>query len=349
MSLQQEAVQDISAAFSDRARRWVIGFSGGKDSSAVLKLAWMALQAGASPAQEVLIVYCDTGVEIPVIGDYVANTMRQLQAEARAAGLPLKTVVAEPEINDRFFVKVIGRGYPTPTNKFRWCTDRLRINPVQRILKATGPMDAVVMLGIRNNESAERDRVLTEYRKGDSKYFRQSGAGATEVFAPILDFEVIDVWTTLTSGGPPSAIDGTQLAALYRQASGECPIVRDPSGSACAQGRFGCWTCTVVRKDRAVEGLVSEGHGALEPLLKYRNWMATARDHRPYRCKRRRNGAAGVGPLTLSARREFLRRLLHAERLSGMRLIKPEELQRIRELWQADRRDPMYPENLKAH
>ena len=202
-------------------------------------------------------------------------------------------------------MKVIGRGYPPPSNKFRWCTDRLRINPVKQVLGSVPNRQSIVLLGIRLGESAERDKAITKHHTGETYYFRHSNNRDSLIFSHIVDYTVEEVWDTLTFNLLPESIDVAPLWTLYKKSSGECPIIRDPKGSPCGKGRFGCWTCTVVRKDRAVQSLVREGHTELLSLLLFRNWLLEIRDRPEYRCKRRRNGAPGMGPFTLSARQEI--------------------------------------------
>jgi DNA sulfur modification protein DndC len=321
---------------------WVIGFSGGKDSTAVLKLVYTALLSARGHPRPVSVLYADTGVEIPIVADLVRKTMRRLSREARADGVPLTVKHAQPRLNDRFFVKVIGRGYPPPTNKFRWCTDRLRVSPVERVLKSHGSA-RTILLGVRSGESQQRDRTIR--RHATSKYYlRQVGRSATRIFSPIIDYTLQDVWDTIHTVVRPKAVDSGNLGRLYRDASGECPIIRDPVGPPCGKGRFGCWTCTVVRRDRAVSSMVTHGHAELLHLLEWRNQLMAIREDPTCRCHFRRNGARGLGPLTLAARRKLLRSLLAVQRRVPWKLIRRDELEAIRLQWLADRHDPRYRE-----
>lgn len=322
---------------------WILGFSGGKDSSAVLRLVYRALGTIRRPDLRVTVVYCDTGVEIPVVAQLVRRTLRGVAAEAREAGLPLQVKVATPRTEDSFFVKVIGRGYPPPTNKFRWCTDRLRIRPVQRMITNLSEEGSVVVLGVRKGESTERDRTLSHFETERPFVFRQDGYPSSLVFAPVVNYTTEEIWETVMFMPDPVSLEGRRLWSLYGQSAGEeCPLIRDPNGSPCSRGRFGCWTCTVVRKDQGVAGLVEAGHEHLVPLLEFRDWLQTMRDEPENRCPRRRNGAAGPGPLTLEARRSALRRLRVAERRSGLNLIKLREVELIHRLWREDRMSVNY-------
>src|ERR1700720_541121 len=96
-----------------------IGFSGGKDRSAVVKLLYTALKKSSGSLCKFVVIYCDTGVENPIIDRYAKNTLFSLKEEASQAGLPFECKVIEPETNQSFFVRIIGRGYPPPTNSFR--------------------------------------------------------------------------------------------------------------------------------------------------------------------------------------------------------------------------------------
>ena len=124
------AIHRILAAYQCDDRPWVIAYSGGKDSTALTKLVFQALLRSDFPSKEVHIIYCDTGVEIPLASALARAALQGFLNESTERGLPFRTHVLQPPQQDRFFVKVIGRGYPPPTDKLSgWCTDRLRIDP----------------------------------------------------------------------------------------------------------------------------------------------------------------------------------------------------------------------------
>lgn len=334
------AVSEIREVYLEDERDWVLGFSGGKDSAATLRLVFLAL-LGIEPEKRtktIRVLYCDTGVEIPPAQALTLSMLRDIEREAAALGLPISTAVVVPEVSDRYFVKVIGRGYPPPTNKFRWCTDRLRVKPVARFLRQYGSSSSsIVVLGVRRGESMARGRTIDRYTtSSDEKFMRQAGHPNTIIYSPIRDFDANLVWYTLMLDLPPYAIRGRQLARLYRDAAGECPLIRDKSDSACGTSRFGCWTCTVVSKDRAMEGLVRLRDPKLVPLLEFRNWLSGFRNVASARERTRRNRAIGPGPFTLSARLEVFRRLMLAESATNFVLLKPEEKTEIERLWRLD-------------
>lgn len=335
----EQRIEEIKELYTTDPRPWAIGFSGGKDSSAVLKLVYLALSRTHPErlTKRISVVYCDTGVEIPLVRTMAVETLHNVEKEARENRIPFHVEILGPPVKDRYFVKVIGRGYPPPTNKFRWCTNRLRVSPVKRYLESLSEARCLVLLGIRQGESKTRDRTLLRHQNNaDKRFFVQSGNSRVTIYSPIRDFDARAVWFTLLHSRQPLAINGRRLVSVYKDANGECPLVRDKSSPACGTSRFGCWTCTVVRRDRAVESLVENGKDELGPLLDFRDWIASVRSNPEYRETQRRNGAAGPGPFTLGARVEIFKRLIETEILSEYELIKSEEKAAIGELWKLD-------------
>jgi DNA sulfur modification protein DndC len=325
---------------------WFLGYSGGKDSSALLKLVFGALLRLDRRPKPLTVIYCDTGVEIPVIHNYVAETLSGLSFEAETFGLPLQVRIGTPPLTDRFFVKVIGRGYPPPTNIFRWCTRRLRQNPVKQAAALAGGEENILLLGIRRGESTERNQSISKHDSGERYYFRQSENRNSIIFSPIVDYTDQNVWSALALNSIPRSVDVNRLKSLYMEASGE-HRTDDDCKFPSRKSRFGCWTCTVIRKDRTVENLVKAGYAELEPLLNFRNWLIAIRDNPKYRRDRRRNGTPGLGPLTLAARQEILEKLLATQTQSGLSLITNEELNFIQSLWQEDEDPPSDQGSLK--
>lgn len=330
---QREAVERIAQAYGADDEPWVVGFSGGKDSSALLKLLFLALRHTRSYHKPVTVLYCDTGVEIPLASTLARSVLTAFRTEALEAGLPISTAIAEPPLEERFFFKIIGRGYPPPTDKFRWCTDRLRINPVGQLLEAKGYDSATILVGVREGESATRDETLRENVSGDRYWRKQKGFSSRRLFVPILDFDTIDVWKTLLMIETPVSVPGQKIADLYIDASGECPVVRDDHGAPCGKARFGCWTCTVAKNGTTLRHLISAGHESLTSLLDFRLWLDKHRNNPRYRWKNRRNGQPGPGPMTLTWRRMALEKLLESQKKSGLCLISKTEENEIRRYW----------------
>jgi DNA sulfur modification protein DndC len=328
--VNERTVERIQQEYRRSTNPWFVAYSGGKDSSALLKLTFRALLRIENPCKPVTVVYCNTGMEIPVIRSFALHTLADISVEAQKKSVPMCVRIVTPRLTDRFFVKMIGRGYPPPTNKFRWCTDRLLIRPVQDALQSACDGCGTLLLGTRQSESSSRKKSVSEHETERDYYFRQSGNRNTVIYSPIVDYSTEQVWATLTQNSMPRSVDGNKLLGLYGGKDGE--------------RRFGCWTCTVVRRDRATEGLVSDGFAELLPLLGFRNWLMDIRNKPTYRCARRRNGDIGKGPFKLSARRKILERLLGVQRQSGLRLITRAEVEVVKKLWKRDRLSTEYVE-----
>lgn len=306
---------------------WYIGYSGGKDSSALLCLVINALSGLSKFPRKVTAIYCDTGVENPVITEYVYATFESLRNECELLKIPIEFKIVKPNIEDRFFVKVIGKGYPTPTNIFRWCTKSLRINPIKKVIDKN--KNAVVLLGVRNGESTERNRTINKHLLPEKYYLKQNSSSKKIIFAPIIDYSVKDVWSAIKFKSFPNSINHEIIGKLYKDAGSECPVFKESKGAPCGKGRFGCWTCTVVRKDKSVESMIENGYQSLAPLFSFRNWIAEFRDNLDYRCQYRRNGKKGLGPITLEGRKIILDKLIALQNETGLTIVDSEELDLI--------------------
>lgn len=328
------AISRITSAYLRDQQPWVIGYSGGKDSTAVVKLVFQSLLRLRYVRKPVTVIYCDTGVEIPIASSLARKALGDLELEAARHGLPISVRILSPPMSERFFVKILGRGYPPPTDKFRWCTDRLRIDPVTRFLESVHMQHATVILGVRESESATRSLTLSENQTQD-RFWKVQRGEARQLFMPILDYSILDVWHVNLMVDLPRSLRAEEVANLYANASAECPTVRDVKGAPCGKARFGCWTCTVAKQGTTLRNLVSNGHTNLAPLLEFRLWLERHRDNPRFRRTRRRNGAPGPGPMTLPWRRLALKKLLETQERSGLRLIGEEELAAIQKEWSA--------------
>ena len=354
--------REIQDVYLENARPWVIGYSGGKDSTTALQLVWYAL--AELPVEErkypVYVISSDTLVETPVIVSYITGTLARIETHASEQRMPFHTELVRPKTEDTFWVNLIGKGYPAPYSRFRWCTDRLKIQPANRFIldKASEHGEVILVLGSRKGESATRDQVLSLHRLKNSLLSRHTTLPNAYVYTPIVDFGLNDVWMYLLSNPPPWGGDNKQLVTLYRNANaqGECPLVVDETTPSCGNSRFGCWTCTVVSKDRSMEGLIDNGEEWMLPLLEFRDFLAETQEPErkaDIREHRRRNGKITFvgrklirGPYTLEFCKKLLRRLLETQRQVreegpdlNLQLITDAELEEIRNIWRTERSD----------
>jgi DNA sulfur modification protein DndC len=336
------AIDITSEALADRhTAHWIIAFSGGKDSSAALKIFLSAYRKIEEKPESVTIIYCDTGVENPILDAYVKSLLGLMGSEFAEDGISISIKILKAPVEDRFFVRLIGRGYPPPTNSFRWCTTGLRIRPVSRFIASQNPDNTVVVLGLRQAESQQRDRSLSKNPQLHWQKQRE-GRGNYDIFLPIINLGIPEVWDAVFALSRPKSIDSQILETLYRDASGECPVIKSPQAAPCASGRFGCWTCTVVRKDRSARELVRSGYRELEPFLAFRNWLADIRNDPLRRWPQRRSGAEGLGPLTIETRQEILARVDQLEAQTRSLILDSEERGLIAGLWQMDHMARIY-------
>lgn len=323
---------------------WIVGFSAGKDSTVLLQLVLEAVLdlAPADRVRPIHILLNDTLVESPIFLDHVDDCVARIVSALPALGLPCTFFRASPDADQTFWVNLIGRGYPSPNRQFRWCTDRMKIAPTNGYIKSivSERGQAILLLGVRKDESASRAQSINRYNPEYGRLNPHSSLAGCLVFRPIVDLKTDEIWSFLLQNPPPWGGSHRKLVTLYRNlAGGECPLVLDSSDApSCGSSsyRFGCWTCTVVQKDRSMEAQVDAGHDWVEPLVEFRDYLYRIRNDVGYRDSVRRNGNQGLGPFTMVARREILAKLMETQEQVGRALISASELCRIRELWSMD-------------
>ncbi|MCP3742477.1 DNA phosphorothioation system sulfurtransferase DndC [Rossellomorea sp. BNER] len=300
-SIVQSAKQLIKEVYLEDPRPWVVGYSGGKDSTVVVQLVFEALSELPKEKlhKKVYVISSDTLVETPLIISSINSTLRRVQNHALKLGLPIETHKVKPDFEKSFWANIIGKGYPSPNQKLRWCTDRLKIAPANQFIKdkVSSFGEVIMVLGVRDDESTTRGNVMKSHTVEGKVLMRHSTLSNAYVFAPIRNFTLEDVWDYLLDDESPSpwGDDNHALNKLYQDSSGgECPLVVDKSikesAGSCGNSRFGCWTCTVVTKDKALNGFIDNGEDWMLPLLEFRNWLADIRDIRKYRQKYRMDG-----------------------------------------------------------
>ena len=269
----RDLIFEIQSLYVEDDRPWVIGYSGGKDSTAILQLVYTALLMLESEKREkpIFVVSSDTLVETPMVVDLVRRSIREINSYSEANDLPVEAHQVIPETDSTFWVNLLGKGYPAPTQTFRWCTERMKINPVSKFIldKVAKYGEVVVILGSRSQESASRAQVIAKHRIDGTVLARHTSLPNAYVYMPIEDWSADEVWEYLMSAPRPWGGDNRELLELYKGSnSGECPIVIDTSTPSCGNSRFGCWTCTVVQKDRAMESLVEQGEAVVRGDVK---------------------------------------------------------------------------------
>lgn len=329
---------------------WVIGYSGGKDSTAILQLIWYALidlKAEGKCHKDVHVISTDTLVENPFVAMWVEKSLERMKETTAQQGLPIIPHRLTPAVKDRFWVNLIGKGYPAPRYKFRWCTDRLKISPSNTFINSLVDKrgEAILVLGTRKAESTARAASMEHYENIETNTRKADGLTANGsldrvwVYTPIADWTNDDVWVYLNSVPNPWNFPNQDLMGMYQGATegGECPLVVDKSTQSCGDSRFGCYVCTMVSEDKSMTAMIANDDEKdwMLPLLALRNEIDVndanrekkldkLRRDKARRDFRRMNGTLTVhiskhgadivpGPYIQSFREQLLQKVLEAQ------------------------------------
>lgn len=358
-------IKNIAELYVSFGAPWIIGYSGGKDSTAVLQLVWMSLGTLAPKQRKhpVHVISTDTLVENPMVAFWVTKQLGKMRSLAARSGMPVQTHRLTPETEDSFWVNLIGKGYPAPRPMFRWCTSRLKINPsnkfITEIIKKRG--EAILALGMRKSESSMRAMSMEniEKRLGRVQEYLTLNASLPNsyVYTPIEDWGNDDVWQfLLQNSDSPWGTDNNELLEFYKGATKdrECPMAFTTGTPSCGDSRFGCWVCTMVSQDKSMQAMIQNDQEKdwMQPLLEYRDSFNIKED-RERRDFRRLDGRVQLfkdrtihGPYWQDDREDLLRRLLEVQKLvkskkpedvPGFEIITIDELQAIREIWREEK------------
>lgn len=338
---------------------WVVGYSGGKDSTAALQLVWIALQRlePENRKKDVHVINTDTMVESPVVSKWAQSSLDCMRKAADDQGVPFVMHKLTPKTENTFWVNLIGKGYPYPRKRFRWCTDRMKIRPVNDFIREriAEHGEIIMVLGTRKAESATRAKSMTYYeKKRVRELLSPNPTLANElVFSPLAEWNDNDVWVFLMQYDNPWGYSNQNLLTLYKGATadGECPLMTEKNLPSCGKSRFGCWVCTMVEQDKSMQAMITnddEKHW-LTPLLDLRNYIGDeSRDweRRDFRKMggflQGYKGRLSHGPYKKAAREDFLRELLKTqntvrrlapEEYKETELISMDELKEIRRIW----------------
>ena len=347
----EDIIQEMALVYRHDKRPWLIGYSGGKDSTLLCCLVMEMLQR-LTPYQRhktVYIVSSDTMVENPIVKNY----MHRMSAMINQVGneLKVKADIIYPEVADTFWSRVIGLGYPTPEAPgFRWCTERLKIHPMNKYtldtIKTNGQV--VLLLGVRKAESTYRANNIRSREIEGKILVPHTDIEGAHVYNPLTEIPNELVWKFLLKDNSltPWGSDNKYLFSLYQGENlgeeqsviGEIDKDKIP---VTGHSRFGCWICTMVKEDKSLKAFIDRGEAWLEPLRDFRNWLIDLRSTPSARETKRRNGQMyikadgefGLGPFTMASRVEILRRLLQLEVDYNFELITIEELKYIDKTW----------------
>ena len=240
---------------------WEVGYSGGKDSTVVLHLIVenlvRAIRENLPFPKKILILYSDTLLDLPELRNLAISTLKKINHFARELKIEkiLEAKILKPRPGEDFFSIMIERGYPIPHWRFRWCVQRLKLNPtldlLDEITKKYKTEKIVMVSGIRNKESSIRARNIKK---------RNQKKALTErdiyiYFSPIIDWTDEDVWSFLYTNKAPWGTKYSRLISIYNltykidlKCTNEFILSPTP--------RFGCWVCTLIKKDKMLENII---------------------------------------------------------------------------------------------
>lgn len=349
----EDIIEEMTYVYKHDERPWLIGYSGGKDSSMLLSLVVdMVMRLPENKrTKKIFIVTSDTGVENPIVKRYMHLSSAKINEFSSKYNANIKADIIYPDIAQSFWSLVIGLGYPTPEPPgFRWCTERLKILPMNRytnrIIDQYG--EVVLLLGVRKAESLTRKRSISAREIEGKLLVPHSDISKAYIYNPLTEIKNELVWEYLLKDDGISSwgVDMKYLFSLYQgenlgEEQSVIGQVDKDKIPVTGNSRFGCWCCTIVKVDKSLQRFIDNGSKELVPLREFRDWLVSIRQNPEFRDNKRRNGKVyqksngeyGFGPFKLSARQEILRRLLILQRDTGFELITNDELKMIDTLW----------------
>ena len=344
----EETKQLLKEQYLADDRPWVVTFSGGKDSSTVLHLTVEVIEELKKENKDkktVYIVSSDTRVEMPVIDKYFFKKLDEIKKYINKKQLNMQVAVVSPESKDSYWPLLLGKGYPSPNQSFRWCTDRLKIKPATKFLTSlsTNNKSILMLLGVRSDESQARAQSIEKRDRNHRGLVKHDTIPNAFILSPIKHWTNPEVWSFLSFYKAPWG-SHDDMMTLYDKGSGEadCNIALNPESPSCGKTRFGCWVCTVVSKDKSMENMLRNKEDQwMSPLHEYRNMLEEYRYDDTRRQTIRRNGQKGHGPFTMATRQLLFEELLKREKsilnkLDGKHLISDEDIIQIQKEWLHD-------------
>jgi len=113
LSAYQEITESLRQLYLDDARPWVVGFSGGKDSTMAASLV-LDTVLSITPDQRkkpVAILCTDTRVEIPAVAEGVESALERMRRCSEQHNLNVEAQLLKPPPEQSFWVNIRGHGY----------------------------------------------------------------------------------------------------------------------------------------------------------------------------------------------------------------------------------------------
>lgn len=328
--------------YGQRYRHWCIAYSGGKDSTATATFVAWAIQSGqVAPPESLTVLYADTRMELPPLQQSAMTLLQRLSVDGYNARVVL------PEMDSRFYVYMLGYGVPPSSNRFRWCTPKLKVEPMHNALaglRESAGEKLLMLTGVRMGESAARDaRIALSCSKdsgecGQGWFQVATDSSVADTLAPLLHWRLCHVYDWLYFEQARHGYDTSGVATVY----GDDDV------------RTGCVGCPLTSRDTSIERIIrNPAWEHLAPLLElkplYRELKKPIWRKRKLQPEQRQDGqwstnVQRMGPLTMEGRAMGLDTVLDIQRRARVDLINSEEEARIREMWALD----MWPRKWSA-
>ena len=100
--------QELKDYYLADKKPWVIGYSGGKDSTVILQLVWNMIMSlkPTERKKSVYVITTDTLVENPEVAKWVEMSHTAMKKSAQENQLPIKPKILLPAMNKRFWVNL---------------------------------------------------------------------------------------------------------------------------------------------------------------------------------------------------------------------------------------------------
>ncbi|MDG6935245.1 MAG: phosphoadenosine phosphosulfate reductase family protein [Nitrososphaerota archaeon] len=305
-------------------KRWVLTYSGGKDSTLTAILTLIFLENNRKINPNLKIVYSDTLLEIAPLRKAAADFLRKAEERINTLQLKGSVHIVRPQVADTFWVRMLGRGYPPPGPHFRWCTKKLKVLPVQRLLEQDPAEKTLILTGVRYSESQKRkERLVASCANGgecgQDFWFMNGPKGRNQDYhAPIVEWRTCKVWDFLAFTAPQLGWPTENLFKLY----------------GFQDLRFGCWTCTLMKEDRTMQELA--GRAGMEHLGELHNFRKRLIELGWDKKRRVSRPDGKMGPMDMETRKTLLSELKSLQKNLRISLISSEELAAIGKEWSKD-------------
>lgn len=364
---EQQALQMLEYYYTTDDRPFCVAYSGGKDSSVLVyltvKMLKNLIKKNIPLNKEILIINSNTLAELPPVLKHLENSLIKIQNYADLYKLPIKVKEVKPEIKNTLNVQLLGVGMPPPSNQLRWCTDKLKVFPIDKEIKVNFPDGKFIsVIGTRRDESFSREaRIIKKTVKDTDLKLNDRYKNASNLM-PIEFWSTKDVWEYLFKQSN-DLMDINFLWKIYSDASGkdtkECTFVGaggkhiEEGKIGCGVSRFGCWQCYMVRdQDKSLDGLMLSGYQNIDLYKEYRDWFwnitqqgwEKTRDVYSHRNQGQefydkgdetnpKYGITMPKGLTLKIRKEAFSKLLELQSKLNETIITQEEIKLIQERW----------------